>query len=188
MLGMLQTSAKLVKHEEVIEYADQLINSGIAKEGDLQESYYLKGKAYYARNDAPFALGAFNRVTEFPVNEKCVESKYMVARILFESGSFKASLDTCLKLKNKYASYEYWMAKTFVLMADNYYATGNAFQAKATLESIVQNYEGDAVLLNEAREKLEKIRTEELNKSKIMQFVPSDTLQMESDSLINGRP
>jgi tetratricopeptide (TPR) repeat protein len=188
MLGMLQTSAKLVKQEEVIEYADQLINSGIAKEGDLQEAYYLKGKAYYAKNDGPFALGAFNRVTEFPVNEKCVESKYMVARILFESGSFKASLDTCLKLKNKYASYEYWMAKTFVLMADNYYATGNAFQAKATLESIVQNYEGDAVLINEAREKLEKIRTEELNKSKIMQFVPSDTLQMESDSLINGRP
>ncbi|MBK7148511.1 MAG: tetratricopeptide repeat protein [Bacteroidetes bacterium] len=188
MLGMLQTSAKLVKQDDVIEYADQLINSRMAKEADLQEAYYLKGKAYYAKNDGSFALGAFNRVTEFPVNEKCVESKYMVARILFETGNYKASLDTCLRLKNKYASYEYWMAKTFVLMADNYYATGNAFQAKATLESIVQNYDGDPVLLNEAREKLENIRLEEWSKSKIMQVVPSDTLQMESDSLFNGRP
>ena len=73
-----------------------------------------------------------------------------------------------------------------MLVADNYYALGNAFQAKATLESVVQNYEGDNTLLEEARTKLENIRKEELNKSKLMQIVPSDTLIMESDSLINN--
>ena len=70
------------------------------------------------------------------MSEKAVEAKYMVAKILFEQLKYKNSLDTCLKLKNKYSSYEYWIAKTFILIADNYYAQGNSFQAKATLESI----------------------------------------------------
>ncbi|MFN8288414.1 MAG: tetratricopeptide repeat protein [Chitinophagales bacterium] len=184
MIGMLASAVKLNKNEEVIELADQLINSGIAKETDIQDAYYRKGKAYYALDNKEFAQSAFKRVVEYPVSEKCVESKYMLAKILFEQGNYKQSLDTCFKLKNKYASYEYWVVKTFILMADNYYAQNNSFQAKSTLESIVANYEGDKALLSEAKEKLEKIRAEELNKSKLMLIAPSDTLIMESDSII----
>ncbi len=187
MVGMLSSAVKLLSHDEVIEYADQLINSGTAKDVDIQEAYYQKGRSYYAKGDKEFALGAFNRVAEYPVNEKCVESKYMVAKILFEQGNYKQSTDTCFRVKNKYASYEYWVVKTFILLADNYYAQGNAFQAKATLESIVGNYKGDTALVEEARQKLEKIRTEELNKSKLMMVAPSDTLIMETDSLIINR-
>lgn len=188
MLGMMQCADKLKLSNEVVEYADQFINSGMAREADLQEAYYLKGKSYYAIGEKDFSLGAFNRVAEFPVNEKCVESKYMVAKILHENTRYKQSLDTCSYLKNKYAGYEYWVVKTFILMADNYSAMGNTFQAKATLESIVQNYEGDAAVLQEATDKLNKLKTEELNKSKIMMMVPSDTLIMESDSILNRQP
>lgn len=186
MLGMLRTAVKLKNQDETIEYADQLVNSGVAKDADMQEAIYEKGRAYYSKGDKDFALGAFNRVTEMPVSEKAVEAKYMVAKILFEKQQYKSSLDTCFKLKNKYSSYEYWIAKTFVLIADNYYAQGNSFQAKATLESIVQNYDGDKEVLEEAKSKLEYIRTEELKKSKLMQIMPSDTLIMETDSLLNN--
>jgi tetratricopeptide (TPR) repeat protein len=185
MIGLLRTAVKLNNTTETIEYADQFINSGAAKDADLQEAIYEKAKAYYSKGDKEFALGAFNRVTEMPVSEKAVEAKYMVAKILFEQQNYKNSLDTCFKLKNKYSSYEYWVAKTFVLVADNYYAQGNVFQAKATLESIVENYEGDKALLDEAKTKLEKMKTEELNKSKIIQTTPGDTLIMEQDNSIN---
>jgi hypothetical protein len=103
---------------------------------------------------------------------------------LYEEANYKASLDTCFRLKNKYSSYEEWIVRTFILISDNYAAQGNSFQARATLESIVTNYEGNQVLLNEAKEKLERIRQEELNKSKLMLIPPSDTLIMESDTLI----
>ena len=185
MIGMLRTAVKLKNADETIEYADQFINSATAKDADLQEAIFEKAKAYYSKGDKEFAIGAFNRVTEMPVSEKAVEAKYMVAKILFEQQNYKNSLDTCLRLKNKYPSYEYWMAKTFILIADNYNAQGNSFQAKATLESIVENYDGDSEVLQEAKTKLQAIRTEELNKSKIMQVMPTDTLIMESDTLLN---
>ncbi len=183
--GLLRTSVKLQKTDDIIAYADLLLNSPSAKDADLQEAHYEKAKAHYSKGNKESAFQAYNRVTEMPVSEKAVEAKYMAAKILFEQADYKNSLDTCFRLKNKYSSYEYWVAKTFILMADNYYAQGNTFQAKATLESIVQNYEGDETVLTEAKTKLEKIRTEELNKSKIMQVVPSDTLFMEPDTLIN---
>ena len=184
MVGLLATAVKLNDADKTIEYADQLINSGTGKDADVQEAYYQKGKAYYTKGNKEFALGSFNRVTELPVSEKAVEAKYMVAKILNEQNNYTASLDTCFKLKDRYSSYEYWVAKTFVLMADNYNAQGNSFQAKATLESIIQNYDGDKSILEEAHTKLEKIRGDEMNKSKIMQTVPGDTLIMEQDSII----
>ncbi len=186
LVGMLRSAVNLNRTDEVIEFADQFINSGVAKDADLQEAVYVKGKAYYSKGDKDFALGVFNRVTEMPVSEKAVEAKYMVAKILYEQKNYKNSLDTCFRVKNKYSSYEYWVAKTFLLIADNYYAMGNSFQAKATLESIIENYDGDAAVLDEAKAKLAVIRTEELNKSKIMQIAPADTLIMETDSLINN--
>ncbi len=183
MLGLFRTAVKLDNKEEILEYADQLLNSGVAKDEDRQEAYYEKGKSLYSQGNKDFSLGAFNHVTELPISEKAVEAKYMVAKILHEQQQYKNSMDTCFVIKDRYSSYEYWIAKTFILMADNYFAQGNSFQAKATLESIVGNYEGDKAVLDEARTKLEKIRTEELNKSKIMPITPSDTLQMEIDSL-----
>ena len=185
MIGLMTTAVKLNNTDETIERADQLINSGTGKDADVQEAYYQKGKAYYSKGNKEMAFGAYNRVTELPVSEKAVESKYMVAKILNEQGNYTASLDTCFKLKDRYSSYEYWVAKTFVLMADNYYAQGNSFQATATLESIIQNYDGDKTVIEEAHAKLEKIRTDEMNKSKIIQPVPGDTnLIMEQDSTL----
>ena len=184
MTGMFHAAVMLHNSDETIEYADQLLNSGVGKDVDIQDAYYAKAKAYYGKGNKDFALAAFNHVTELPVSEKAVESKYMVARILYEQQDYKSSLDTCFKLKNKYSSYEYWIAKTFVLMADNYYAQGNTFQARATLESIVQNYTGDQALLDEANAKLQKIRTEEMNKSKVLPNAPADSLIMEPDSLL----
>jgi tetratricopeptide (TPR) repeat protein len=186
MVGSFRSAVMQGNNDAIIESADQFINSGIAKDADLQEAIYHKGKAYYAKGDKEFALGAFNRVTEMPVSAKAVEAKYMVAKILFEQQKYKNSIDTCFKLKNKYSSYEYWIAKTFILIADNYYAQGNAFQAKATLESIVENYDGDKAVQEEAKTKLENIKNEELQKSKLMLIQPADTLIMEQDSILKN--
>ncbi|HWB61956.1 MAG TPA: tetratricopeptide repeat protein, partial [Chitinophagales bacterium] len=47
MVGMLSTAVKLNDNEHTLEYADQLLNSGVAKDADIQEAYYEKGKANY---------------------------------------------------------------------------------------------------------------------------------------------
>ena len=38
---------------------------------------------------------------------------------------------------------DYWLAKSFILWADIFHARGNNLQAKQTLQSIIDNYDGD---------------------------------------------
>jgi predicted negative regulator of RcsB-dependent stress response len=54
------------------------------------------------------------------------------------------------------ASSDYWLAYSFILWADVYYARGNNLQAKQTLQSIIDNYDGDD-LVAVARQKLAAI-------------------------------
>ena len=54
------------------------------------------------------------------------------------------------------ASSDYWLAYSFILWADVYYARGNSLQAKQTLQSIIDNYDGEE-LVGVARQKLAAI-------------------------------
>ena len=54
------------------------------------------------------------------------------------------------------ASSDYWLAYSFILWADIYYSRGNNLQAKQTLQSIIDNYDGEE-LLAVARQKLAAI-------------------------------
>ncbi len=178
-LGLLKSANKLDKHDKVIEFADVILQNNQLKDNDVIEINYMKGRALYLTFKNDEALPILNKVAAAAVSEKAAECKYYACKILFEKEQYKASLDSCLKLKNRFANYELWVVKTFILMAENYAALDNQFQAKATLESIVANYTGDEKVLNEAREKLEALRNKELDKSKLLPELPTDSLIME---------
>src|SRR6202000_1506703 len=70
---------------------------------------------------------------------------------------YKASQKTCFEMNTDFSNYEYWVAKAFILLADNYVKLKDNFQAKATLQSIIDNYKGDDDILPTARQHLDAI-------------------------------
>ena len=54
----------------------------------------------------------------------------------------------------------YWISKALILQADNYVATANNFQAKATLQGVIEDSEIPE-LIKVAQEKLDKINADE---------------------------
>ena len=60
---------------------------------------------------------------------------------------YKKSEKIIFELINEYGSYDQWIAKGFILLADIYAKYGNTFQAKQTLQSIIENQE-DTALVN----------------------------------------
>jgi hypothetical protein len=50
----------------------------------------------------------------------------------------------------KYGLYEQWTDKTYLLLVNNYMASGELLQAKATLNSILDNTENDALKIKAA--------------------------------------
>ena len=90
-----------------------------------------------------------------------------------------------MKLNHITPSYDYWIAKGFILLGDDYVALADTFQAKETYKSIVQNYQRDPADPDDlpaiAQEKLATITTTEENKNKEMRKpeMPNDSLENE---------
>ena len=63
-------------------------------------------------------------------------------------------------LIKKFPSYSYWIGKSLILLADNYVAKEDLFQAKVTLKNVIDNSKFPE-LVNTANEKLEIIEKQE---------------------------
>ena len=68
------------------------------------------------------------------------------------------------------------------MLADIYAEKDNLFQAKATLQSIIDNYDGDQKLIDEAKQKLELVIQAEQNKTKLKREIPDTELEMLEDN------
>jgi hypothetical protein len=110
------------------------------------------------------ALPNFQYVLKEIRNAMGAEAKYNIALIQFEKKDLVAARKSVFDLNDNYSAYEIWTAKGFILLADIYVAQKDNFQAKATLQSVIENVD-DEGLKNTAREKLRKIiEAEDLKK------------------------
>ncbi len=75
-------------------------------------------------------------------SEAGAEAKYTVAYIEFRRGNFDLAEKKVFELINADSQYEYWVAKSFILLGDIYVEKGNLFQAKHTFKSIMDGYDG----------------------------------------------
>src|SRR5690606_17942578 len=90
------------------------------------------------------------------------EARYLVAAQQLKAKQYDKAIESAFDISNTFSSYDYWVAKGFILMADAYAAKGDKFQAKTTLESIIDNYEDETDgVIKEAKARLEKLKQHE---------------------------
>src|SRR5690606_4564266 len=124
--------------------------------------FYL-GKVYLDQNKLDLALGNFEDVYKEDKGETGAEALYQTAYIAYLQEDYEKAQDMILKLRDEYPNYDTWLARSFILLADVFVKLGDDFQAKATLQSIINNYPGEE-LKAQAREKLRAIEAREKSK------------------------
>jgi thioredoxin-like negative regulator of GroEL len=82
---------------------------------------------------------------------------------LMQAGKLKEAEDAASKNIKLSAGNDYWVVKTYLLLADILIKEKDYFNAKATLQSIIQNAKTDA-LKAEAQQKLDELKTLEGSK------------------------
>ena len=86
----------------------------------------------------------------------------MLAEIYFKQNSIQKSETEILDFIEKNTPYQYWLGKSFILLADIYLSRNDEFQAKHTLKSLVENYNvADDGIIAEASKKLSVIENKE---------------------------
>ncbi len=155
--NLIKAYTALNMPDEMIKYADIVKTSEKSSEEEKNSSDLFAGKAYLLKADTTAAIKSFNKVVATTKTLAAAEAKYNIAALQYAKGDYKTSQKTCFDLINNMPSYDYWVAKSFILLADNYLALKDKMQAKSTLLSIIDNYEGKDDIVPTAKEKLAKI-------------------------------
>ena len=75
----------------------------------------------------------------------------------------------CHSANESNANYPYWVAKSLILLSDIAVEKNDLFNAKAPLEAVIENFQGDPTITQEAQQKLDHIRVLEQQQSRIRQ-------------------
>ncbi|MCF8331919.1 MAG: tetratricopeptide repeat protein [Bacteroidales bacterium] len=168
---IMRCQFKLKNYKQALIASRKLIQTDKASDDWINEAYMTIGKSSLKLDSTSTALKAFQYLTEELQNEMAVEAKYLMAETEYEQGNIKKSEDLLFEIINQVPSYDYWIAKSFILIADLYTQKGNIVQAKATLRSIIDNYKLDPAserpnLVEIAQNKLDEIIAKEESESK----------------------
>lgn len=131
---------QLLKYEQITNAEKGEANNSLAR-AYLHDSLYKVAAVYIAKT------------LKNQQDIYAAEAKYYEAY----SRLMQDSLDKCKKsimeFNNQFNNYDYWLGKTFILLSDFYLKKGDEFQAKATLNSVLDQFENPEIVAI-AQEKL----------------------------------
>jgi TolA-binding protein len=134
------------------------IGTELSSTDDMKaEALVFLGKADMLDKKWSDALGKFKEAYTRFNNKYAAEAKYREALVFFTTDSMELTKEACYGLLDQFNSYDYWVGKAMLLLGDAFLATQDEFNAKATWNSVAENFE-IAELVNEAREKLARLR------------------------------
>ncbi|MFO7922995.1 MAG: tetratricopeptide repeat protein [Bacteroidales bacterium] len=161
-IGQMRCNVILEDHQGTIDAASRLLATDNLAEEIIREVHFSKGKAHMAMKQFDQALNEFRLVANEVTSREGAESKYRIAEIYFLQGEYEKSEQEIYDIVAMNTPHQYWMARSFILLADIYLELGDDFQARHTLQSIIDNYDiTDDGILTEARNRIRDIEKEE---------------------------
>ncbi|RYD81218.1 MAG: tetratricopeptide repeat protein [Sphingobacteriales bacterium] len=161
LLGQLRSQFLLNNYEKTVEAGNKVLNLGFADDESKIEAQLYIAKSHLSLNQLELALANFSAVQKASKAEAGAEAMYNVAYIQYLQEKYDDAQNTIFDLKDKYAFYDYWKAKGFILLSDVFVKLGDDFQAKNTLQSIIDKYTGKDEIKTTAQDKLNIILARE---------------------------
>lgn len=159
--GLMESFFILGQLDSAQRYASRILTDEGASPVLVNRAGLLSGQVAMAKGDYETAQDELLAVVNNATDETGAEAKYRVAEVQSLTKAFPQSNETLFALNREYGAYPLWVGKGFILIADNYAALGNNFQAKATLNSLIEKFPLD-IVKNEARAKLKQLEEGDL--------------------------
>jgi tetratricopeptide (TPR) repeat protein len=181
-MGAMRSSFRTTNYGGVKKYARKVIASSLASYEDFSTAYYYLGKASYNTEEMDQALLAFDKINKNR-NNQAAEANYLISKIFFGRGDIDlAEQQINFTLENS-ENYPYWIAQSLILYGDVYLNKGDLFNARAVIEAVIENYDGNEDIIAKANEKLQIIETRELEENRVKS---GEGAQLEMDTTGNG--
>ncbi len=188
LTGQLRSSYRLNNCDKTLEVSQKIINSPVADKDLVNEAHLVSGRCHLQKDNTADAKTELLIVAKRTNSEMTAESKYLLAGIEYKLTNYKESQKLIFEIQKQTPSYDYWVAKGFILLGDNYLAQKDTFQAKETYKSIIENFEQQPEYPDDlkeiAKKKLADVMADENNRNAIdkkpkQEVEPQDSLEIE---------
>ncbi|MCC6818533.1 MAG: tetratricopeptide repeat protein [Bacteroidia bacterium] len=138
-----EKSKQLLRYDQLSNAEKGLSNNTIGK-NLVDSGYYNSAKIYFAKT------------LKNQQDEYAAEAKYYEAYIRYSQDSLDKCRKSIMEFNHQFSNYDYWLGRTFILFSDYYVKKGDLFQAKATLNSVLENFDNPEII-EMAKRKLEAL-------------------------------
>jgi len=152
----MRSSYQMNRFESAVAASKVLLTTPKISNEINDEAHYIIAKSSLAMDSIPAAQAEFAILSKSKNGELSSEAKYYIAFIQYKMDNLQKAESIIYEYISDAPSSEYWLAKILILWSDIYVKQGNMAQAKATLQSIIDKYDG-AELVKIANEKYNAI-------------------------------
>ncbi|NBC83669.1 MAG: tetratricopeptide repeat protein [Bacteroidetes bacterium] len=167
-LGLINSYYTLKDYEKVAEACERVLSTPQLNDILLYNVRFKYGKALFELDRYEEALEEFRYCSDNLKKEEGAESKYRIAQIFYFQDKWPKAEQVIYDYVDKNTPHQYWLAKSFLLLAEIFMNTGDEFQANHTLNSVIDNYDNrDDGIYTEAwdmKRRLKAMQEENQNK------------------------
>ena len=138
-----------------LKYAKEVVEFDKLDDWLLSKAYIIIARHEFYSGNYAKSKSTFERVSKLSLYDEGAEAKYYLAYLTYLDEELSLAEQLIFALAENYNN-DHFIAKAFILLSDIYLAQDNLFQAQATLESVIENHDGEDVV-NVARKKWEFI-------------------------------
>ena len=141
--GIMRCQFELGNYTASMQAARALLASENLPDVLKRDATYRLAKSMYLENSREQAIPLFRELAQDTKSAEGAESKYLLAEILVSQNKLGEAENEVMDFISKNTPHQFWLAKSFVLLSDIYLRQNDEFQAKHTLQSIIENYPND---------------------------------------------
>lgn len=148
-------------YKNTLTYAEKVLNAANIDDRIKSDAQIMIARSAIETGNEQLAETAFAEVKKIAKGEIGAEAWYYDAYFKNRQGDFENSNVAVQKLAKDFAPYKEWGGKGLVIMAKNFYALQDAFQATYILESVMENFSEYPDIVAEAKGELVLIKSRE---------------------------
>jgi TolA-binding protein len=165
MRGLLRSQYQQKKWVEAESNAQELLREKSISTDDKALAGMVIAQSLGSRGKYAEAQSAYRDVVAVNKAALGAEARYRIAESYYLMQDWKNAEKAAMETINKSGSYDYWITKAYILLGDIFTKQKDWFNAKATLQSVVDNSKITELKI-EAQEKLDAVVMQEKGNNK----------------------
>lgn len=157
----MKAAYELKQYEKAVRYADEVLLNTEIETRIKNDAYVIIARSAMETGDEAKAKTAYSAIQKTASGQLAAEALYYDAYFKNKEGKFEASNTAVQNLAKEYPGFKRFGAKGLLLMARNFYALEDAYQAVYILENIIESFSEYPEVVSEAKTTLAEYKKTE---------------------------